>query len=161
MSRTDPLRMEGAVRIERSLAMLARQIQALQREMERQREERDVSDALLRQDVANKVLGLQQQLATRHELFQLVRKLHRQVVCLRADSQQEHSRLLEAHGLPAPHDSWPSGRDFAEVRAMDPEPRPAERPPELPAGRSGVSPVSDERPFPTLDLPSHLANRGD
>lgn len=160
MIREDASEMERTARIERSLAMLARQIQALQMEMERQREERDVSDALLRQDVANKVLGLLQQLATRHELFQLVRKLHRQVVCLRADSQQEHSRLLEAHGLPAPHDSWPSSRDFAEVRAMDPDPRPAERISEPPA-RPGPSTDPIERPFSTLDLPSHLANPGD
>jgi len=161
MSRADTPQMEGTARIERSLAALARQLQALQQELERQREERDLSDALLRQDVANKVLDLHQRLATRHELFQLVRKLHRQVVCLRADSQQEHSRLLEAHGLPTPHDSWPSGRDFAEVRAMDPEPRPVEGPPEPSAPEPGPSPGPDERPYSTLDLPSHLAIQGE
>jgi hypothetical protein len=107
------------------VSALQREVHSLRQELEQMREEQSLEQALLRQDVATKIYCLRDSLASRHELVQLFRKLHRQVVCLRADSQLEHQRLLQGAGLPFLADGWPDARDWAEGRAMDPHPRPA------------------------------------
>ena len=136
-----------------TLCGIKEEVAALRQQLAQVRQETQFDGALLRQDVANKLLELRHSVASRHELVQLVRKLHRQVLCLRSDSQQEHRQLLAACGLPAPIDSWPSARDWAEVRAHDSAPRPAERPA---SGGSSVDPCAqsagDEEPGHTLSL---------
>ena len=141
-----------------ALRGLGDEVAGLRRQLAELREELELERALLRQDLATKVMDLRQVLPSRHELVQLIRKLHRQVLCLRADSQCEHRALMETFGLPLPVDRWPGAREWAEVRALDPIPRPTRCAPD--DHEDSVSVASAEsRRHPTATLSEAARSR--
>jgi hypothetical protein len=101
--------------LELQMAVLTEQVAALRKEVAHLRDEVGFEGALLRQDVANKILSLGRSLATRYELIQLIRKVHRQLLVLRADLQQPRRE--------------PATQEWFEVRTMDSAPMPWERKP--------------------------------
>jgi hypothetical protein len=148
----------ATARLEAQVAALTGEVVALRREVGQLRDEVGFEGAFLRQDVANKVLSLGRSLATRYELIQLVRKVHRQLLVLRADLEQGPGAAVAtgltaglgaavATGLtagPGAAAGGPATPEWFEVRAMDSAPHPWERPPKKRRGRQERS-GSDDR----------------